>query len=202
MTCPSARRAAVQRLHLGRLTAMLMVLGTCVLGAAGLTLANASPAQAHDVLRGTSPADGASVATLPSEVVLTFDQPALAFGTGMVVTDPDGKQVQVGKATLIDNTVHQGLGSAGAAGRYTVLWRATSADGHPISGNFAFTVQNGSAHEQVPTTTPAPRPASTTSDSRPLVIGVAVVVVLLLVVVGALVARSRRRRNGFGGDLA
>ena len=53
-------------------------------------IASAGPASAHDVLRSTNPADGAVVDRLPDRVVLTFDEPALAIGTQVVVTGPAG----------------------------------------------------------------------------------------------------------------
>jgi methionine-rich copper-binding protein CopC len=116
----------------------------------------ASPAAAHDVIRSTNPADGATVDRLPDRVVLTFDEPALALGSEVVVTGPAGP-VSDGPPSLVDNEVRQAV-RAGPAGRYTVLWRVTSADGHPVSGTFAFTTQQAGAG---PTST---APASASSE--------------------------------------
>ena len=106
-------------------------------------LVGAVPASAHDALRSTSPADGATVDRLPDRVVLTFDQPALALGSEVVVTGPAGP-VSDGPPSLVDNEVRQPV-RTGPAGRYTVVWRVTSADGHPVSGSFAFTTQQAGA---------------------------------------------------------
>ena len=133
-----------------------------VLAATVVTLiATAVPASAHDVLRSTNPADGAVVDRLPDMVVLTFDEPALAIGTEVVVTGPAGP-VSDGQPQLVDAEVRQPV-QAGPAGRYTVLWRVTSADGHPVSGTFAFTTQQGSAAS--PTATPGTTTAPSTSPS-------------------------------------
>ena len=135
---------------------------TAVPAATVVTLiATAVPAAAHDVLRSTNPADGAVVDRLPDRVVLTFDEPALAIGTEVVVTGPAGP-VSDGPPQLVDAEVRQPV-RAGPAGRYTVLWRVTSADGHPVSGTFAFTTQQGSAAS--PTATPGTTTAPSTSPS-------------------------------------
>ena len=142
--------------------AVAEVLATVLSAVRRVTLiATAVPASAHDVLRSTNPADGAVVDRLPDRVVLTFDEPALAIGTEVVVTGPAGP-VSDGPPQLVDAEVRQPV-RAGPAGRYTVLWRVTSADGHPVSGTFAFTTQQGSAAS--PTATPGTTTAPSTSPS-------------------------------------
>ena len=89
-------------------------LATAVLAIAGLVI-GASPASAHNVLKSTSPADGKNVARTPSSVVLTFDEPAIALGTKLVITGPEGP-VQIGKPSA--GRQHRDAGSAaGFAGR-------------------------------------------------------------------------------------
>ena len=111
--------------------------------------ATASPASAHNVLRSTSPADSSTVDTVPAEVVLTFDEPAIAMGTTIVVTGPDGA-VSDGSPRLVDNTVSQPLKPGAPAGEYTVEWRVTSADGHPITGTFAFSARSAATNAAGP----------------------------------------------------
>ena len=141
--------------------AVAEVLATVLSAVAVTLIATAVPASAHDVLRSTNPADGTVVDRLPDRVVLTFDEPALAIGTEVVVTGPAGP-VSDGPPQLVDAEVRQPV-RAGPAGRYTVLWRVTSADGHPVSGTFAFTTQQGSAAS--PTATPGTTTAPSTSPS-------------------------------------
>jgi len=143
--------------------AVAEVLATVLSAVAVTLIATAVPASAHDVLRSTNPADGALVDRLPDRVVLTFDEPALAIGTEVVVTGPAGP-VSDGPPQLVDAEVRQPV-RAGPAGRYTVLWRVTSADGHPVSGTFAFTTQQGSAAS--PTATPATTTAPSTTPTTP-----------------------------------
>ena len=125
--------------------------------AAGLVLMLAAPASAHDSLVSSSPADGQTVATMPDSIVLTMNEAAVAVGTRVVVIGPDG-EVQQGRPRLSKNTVQQAVEPNSPAGRYTVTWRVTSADGHPVSGTFSFVASSAA--------TPTPSaPASTTSST-------------------------------------
>ncbi|WP_019135512.1 copper resistance CopC family protein, partial [Cellulomonas massiliensis] len=98
----------------------------------------ALPAQAHDTLLDSDPADGTVVATAPEQVTLTFNEAVLELGTSVAVTGPDGERVDEGEASVTDAVVTQALRADRPAGEYTVLWRATSSDGHPITGELAF----------------------------------------------------------------
>ncbi|HZI98915.1 MAG TPA: copper resistance CopC family protein, partial [Actinomycetales bacterium] len=64
-----------------------VVVGLLVLG---VGLLGAVPASAHNVLRSSTPADGAVVATPPADVQLTFDQSVVTLGTEVAVTGPAG----------------------------------------------------------------------------------------------------------------
>lgn len=116
-----------------------------VLLALAAVLLTAGRADAHNALLGTDPADGSTVDAPPASITLTFDQPAQALGTEIVVLGPDGSTVSEGTAELVDNTVSQALAADLPAGAYSVEWRVTSADGHPLSGALAFTAASGAA---------------------------------------------------------
>jgi copper resistance protein C len=152
-----------------------------VLAATALLLGAAAAAEAHDILVGTSPADQSTVAVGPAQVTLTFDQPALAVGTEIIVTGPAG-QVQTGAPVLVDNTVTEHLRPGSPAGRHTVVWRVTSADSHTVSGRFSFTASSPSPG--LKTTAATSKSSGTTGHASTLWLGGAggVVVVLLLVV--------------------
>lgn len=108
-----------------------------VLAAVVVLVVGAPSAAAHNALSSTSPAQGETVPRTPAEVVLTFDQPAIVMGTQVVVTGPSGP-VQQEPPRLVDETVSQSLQPGAPAGTYTVVWRVTSSDGHPISGSYDF----------------------------------------------------------------
>jgi methionine-rich copper-binding protein CopC len=136
----------------------------CLLGAMVMLAVTAAPAAAHDALVSSAPADGARVAHAPTRIVLTFDQPALALGTAVVVTSSAGQQIQAGAPRLVDNTVTQPLQPGAPAGPYTVLWRVTSADGHPISGRFTFQATAASTERADGPSTLPPAPDAPVQD--------------------------------------
>ncbi|MBV7245736.1 copper resistance CopC/CopD family protein [Streptomyces sp. MW-W600-10] len=111
----------------------------------GLLLAGAGPASAHAALTGSDPQDGAVVDTAPKEVTLSFSE-AIAVGDDSIrVLDPSGKRADTeaepkdlseGGTVLYGVALHSGLPD----GTYTVAWQAVSADSHPISGAFTFSI--------------------------------------------------------------
>ncbi len=157
-----------------------------VLAAAALLVGAATAAQAHNTLEGTSPADGSTVKVVPAAVTLTFNEPALAVGTEIIVTGPGGP-IQSGVAVLVNSTVSEHLQPGSPAGQYKVLWRVTSADGHPVSGTFSFTATAASAGQRPTATTTTnsstSAPASGSGQSPVLWVVAGGVVVLLLVVI-------------------
>lgn len=123
-----------------------------------LLVVPASPASAHDELIGSSPAADAEVDALPAELTLSFSD-AISTDEGaseVQVTDAAGTTLTAGAPTAQDNVLTQPLEGA-ASGAVTVLWKVVSSDGHPISGEFAFTV--------TPSTTPTPTPTSSATTT-------------------------------------
>jgi methionine-rich copper-binding protein CopC len=136
---------------------------TALVAAGLLTLMTpALPAGAHDELSGSTPADGASVEIPPAAVELTFTEPPLALGSQVQVTGPDGSVVNAGDLTITDTVVSQPLAADLPAGEYAVVWRVTSSDGHPISGELGFTAQGAAAQPE-----PAPTPEPTSGAVEP-----------------------------------
>jgi len=105
-------------------------------------LGTATPALAHNVLISTDPANGASMATGPAKVSLTFDQYVQNANVNQVaVTGPGGQtQWTNGPVQVADNVVSVPLGALGPAGEYTIGFRILSADGHPVTGEVKFTL--------------------------------------------------------------
>ncbi|MFH5821578.1 copper resistance protein CopC [Georgenia sp. AZ-5] len=132
------------------LAALLALLG--VLGLVGTV--TAPPARAHDTLIGSTPAAEATVEP-PSEIVLTFNNELLDTGTQVRVTDASGAVVAEGPATVEGPDATFTLPAPLGDGGYGVTWRVVSSDGHPIEGQYAFTVAGASA-TQAPATTSAP----------------------------------------------
>ncbi|MEV7974086.1 copper resistance CopC family protein [Cellulomonas sp. NPDC089187] len=141
MSIVSRSVAAPSRPALPRLAAALAV-ALC-----GLVLMvwGAPHATAHNSLISSDPVDGSTVATAPEQITLVFNEAAQALGSEIVVTDPNGVTVSEGAPQLADATVSQPLAGDLPAGVYTVTWRVTSADGHPIDGSLTFTAQAATA---------------------------------------------------------
>lgn len=192
-----ARHGSTTWRPLAALISALLVL----LGSAVTLVVAAGPAAAHDVLVSTSPATGSTVTRTPSRVVLTFTDPALSIGTQMVVSGPAGP-VTVPPPRVVDNTVVQDLPGASPAGRYTVRWRVTSADGHPVSGDVSFTSRTPGAPSSVGAhaTTTAPASAEQAAASGSSVPVGALLGLLALVAVLAAVGVVVRRRRSSGTD--
>ncbi|WP_306927295.1 copper resistance CopC/CopD family protein [Streptomyces luteogriseus] len=121
-----------------------MLLGTVLV----LLLAGAAPASAHAALRGTDPDDGSVVKRAPRHVTLTFTESVGLRDDSFRVFGPDQRRVHTDEATHADgrsDTARVGLPGKLAQGTYTVAWRVVSADSHPVSGAFTFSVGKPSA---------------------------------------------------------
>lgn len=115
---------------------VLALLAGLLAGVVAAVLAPA-PAGAHAVLLGTTPADGQVLAAQPAAVELLFNEPVRV--TAVEVLDAAGMPLDT-PARPVDTTVRAELPAGLAAGTYVVNWRVVSADGHPISGAFTFSV--------------------------------------------------------------
>ncbi len=119
----------------GRLGRLLLIV-LCALGS--LTGLAAPAAQAHSGVRSFEPADGSALTTAPDAVRLTYTENVLEGTAQLRVTGPIGPVAS--RVTTSGPVVTGSLPADLPNGAYTVLWRVTSADGHPISGSFRFTL--------------------------------------------------------------
>ncbi|UQA97868.1 copper resistance CopC/CopD family protein [Streptomyces halobius] len=119
----------------------LLVVAAALLGA---LLGGAAPAAAHAALTGSTPAQGSVVDHAPEQVSLTFSEGVAMGDDSIRVLDPRGKRVDRGKLRNLcsGSTVKYGTGLPPglADGTYTVAWQAVSADSHPVSGAFTFSI--------------------------------------------------------------
>ena len=130
---------------------------------AGLGLALAPTASAHDELVSSSPDDGARV-TAPRALTLTYSESLVDTGFRVVVRGPDGPvdgEVELSGARLVDR-----FSAPLSPGSYDVVWRVVSADGHPISGRMSFTVRAAATPSTTSESTSA-SPSSTATSSAP-----------------------------------
>jgi copper transport protein len=121
---------------------------TALLTALALAAALPAAASAHATLQESTPERGAALERPPAAVTLRFDEPVeVAFGA-VRVFDAQGRRVDSGptfhpggRGEQVAVKLKGGLGRGG----YTATYRVVSADSHPISGGFVFTVGGGTA---------------------------------------------------------
>ena len=152
-----SRRASVRPAALAALCAALLA----------ALLALGAPAQAHDTLLESDPADGATLETSPEAITLTFSADILEVSPLVRITDESGEQLAEITPSVDGPVATATLEEPLPAGTSTVQWRVVSSDGHPIEGTFEVTVEQDTAAEE---TTKAPAeessPAETTAPAE------------------------------------
>ncbi|MFF3013018.1 copper resistance protein CopC [Streptomyces sp. NPDC057939] len=132
-----------------RITALLPRLALVLAALLATLFTAAAPASAHAALTASDPQDGAVVATAPAQVTLSFSEQVAMGDDSIRVMDPQGRRVDTGElrdmcsgsVIRYGTALHAGLPN----GTYTVAWQAVSADSHPISGAFTFSIGAPSA---------------------------------------------------------
>lgn len=124
----------------------LVLLGTVLVL---LLFGGAGPASAHAALRATDPEDGAVLKSAPRQLTLTFTESVGLLDDSFRVLDPKNQRVRTGEAEHVpgrSDTARVTLPAKGLGeGTFTVAWRVVSADSHPVSGAFTFSVGKPSA---------------------------------------------------------
>ena len=168
------------------------------LATAAILLVFSAPAQAHDALESSNPANGSTVSTVPATIELTFDHTPIAINSIIRVEDATGTDQAEGPVQIIDNQVSQAVKPGAPQGKYTVVWRVVSSDGHPIEGTFGFTA-GGPNTEAAPAPTAAATSTGSGLPGQLLVVGlVAAAVVVGLVAAGMVIRRRLRNPEGEG----
>ena len=87
-------------------------------------------------------ASGSVLPTAPRQIRLWFSDPVEAVSDPLTVKSADGTRLDRGDGVVDagDRSLLTAAVQIPAPGTYTVNWRVVSADGHPISGNFMFSV--------------------------------------------------------------
>ncbi|REE94725.1 copper resistance CopC family protein [Thermomonospora umbrina] len=184
----AARRAAAM---VAALLTALVVVGVA-----------APSAQAHTALKESSPAKDATVPS-PSEIALTYTDEVML--PQVVLTDPRGQRRQGPKPTVTGTKVTLPIEGSLEPGTYTVAWRVVSADGHPVTGTYEFTVEGtastpapASSEQQAPpvTETATPTAANDGGSGGWLWVGLGALAVAALAGGGALLLVRRRPGPG------
>ncbi|MGW6008726.1 copper resistance CopC/CopD family protein [Streptomyces sp. NPDC055210] len=147
----------VSRTH--RAAALVTLLGTLFL----LLLGGATSASAHSAVRNTDPREGSVLKTAPREVTMTFTESVGITDDSLRVLSPENQRVNAGDTEHVrgsSDQVRVRLRDNLPDGTFTVAWRVVSADSHPISGAFTFSIGEPSATTAAISAEPAVNPAS------------------------------------------
>jgi methionine-rich copper-binding protein CopC len=124
-----------------------------------------TPATAHAQLVEASPADGASLSSAPSKVVLTFSENIQERFAQVSVTKADGTTVSSGEPSVDGAVVTQRLANALTSGRYATRFRVVSEDGHPVSDTLAFSLQSTDTSTETSTDTSTETTTESSSET-------------------------------------
>jgi len=171
------------------------VCGLCV-ALSFCTVSATPPAQAHDVVLASTPADGSTVDVFPREISLEFSGvPQKSFNT-VAVSDSATSAVLFTaqpeiNGPVVSVTVPEDVQPG--PGDYMVGFQITSSDGHATRGKTTFTVAGDAtsvtspATSTAPTTSPSAGAASESSHTSLFIWGIGVIGLLAVIaVVGAL----------------
>lgn len=124
-------RTSLMRLTAGRLSAIIWAVAIALPGAA----------LAHGLLRSSSPAARSVLTSQPRVIRLTFTEaPELTF-TRIRLVGPAG-EIPLGSLEILPGMVAAAkISGVLEPGVYRVEWRTAGADGHPVTGQFPFTVK-------------------------------------------------------------
>lgn len=179
------------------------------------------PASAHDEFVSSSPEAGSTIPTSPTEITLSFSAELLTDpGSAVIdVIDTAGQNIAVDPPAIDTVTATQRLSPDPTSGLITVRWKVVSSDGHPISGEFNYTVE-ATTIDPTPGATATPTSPATDSESTveetaepseggnpsgggaflpiaAVLTGVVVVGGVLIIVL--MMGRERRRRDNAAG---
>lgn len=115
----------------------LVLLVTALVATMTLSVGTAA---AHSVAMSSNPEDGAQIATAPEQVSVTFNEDLQEQFAALTVVGPDGNLWSKSDPVIEGPTISVEIDGLGPVGEYTIAYRVTSADGHPVSGTRTFTL--------------------------------------------------------------
>jgi methionine-rich copper-binding protein CopC len=148
MTMPPAIRRSFQLLA----SAVLMSAAVApVAGAVAGRDASTSPSRESDRrfhlrLVKSEPSKGEAVAASPTVIRLWYSLAPEMAVTAVTLASVDGTQIPLGaprRGRAVKDPVEVDIKQSLPAGEYRVSWKTSSKDGHPIKGDYSFTVKAG-----------------------------------------------------------
>jgi methionine-rich copper-binding protein CopC len=98
---------------------------------------------AHSVLSASSPSANSVLTQAPTEIRLSFNERVEPRFSSITIIGSDGKKVTSGRPAGDPQKPSDLVVALPplSAGKYTVRWKATSADSHQIQGSFGFQIK-------------------------------------------------------------
>jgi copper resistance protein C len=152
-------------------------------------LLSCCPALAHARPVETYPTDGGTLAEPPEQVQILFNEPIEAEFNPVEVYDQGGVRVDEDDARVSPNDAKLLVMDLGELSEdyFTVEWRVTSADAHPVSGAYGFAVDASAADNDVGAGEPIePIERSAEQEETDSAWGLVPTVILGILLVGAL----------------
>jgi methionine-rich copper-binding protein CopC len=120
---------------------IVAIVGVAGIGA-GLALMPAAPAQAHNYVVSTTPAEGETLTSVPESFVITTNENMLDLSgesAGFAIQITDARGLFYGDGCITVGGTSMSMPAAlGDAGPYTMTYQFVSADGHSLSSSHAF----------------------------------------------------------------
>ncbi len=143
-----------------------------------LALLVATPVEralAHGSLKSSVPAANERVSVLPRQVRLMFTEAPTLSLSRIELRGPGGAIIRLSPLSVGADSrraLVAGIQETLVPGVYTVAWQIAGDDGHPVRGQFSFTVNQGAVEAAPPAQVPAPGvpggvPAATDTATQP-----------------------------------
>lgn len=176
--------------------AHVFAVAALIVGFVAGALTFAATAGAHATRVASDPVETAELTAAPSRVSATFNEPMQSQFAAMTVIGPDGVQWTEGEPDVDGPVISVGVRAGAPAGDYTVNYRATSADGHVVTGSWSYRVvsaaPDNTGSPPAPAA-PAETPAPAESDGDGLPVWPFVAGTTVIVAAGAILAVRRRQ---------
>jgi len=111
-----------------------------------VSLVSSPLGNAHSYLTSSNPKAGSVMTKLPQQIKLSFNENLLVIKdtkpNSISVTCASGAAIRQGEVVVSKNSLSVAISSKDrVSGKLNVSYRAVSADGHPITGKFTFSVK-------------------------------------------------------------
>lgn len=152
-----------------------------------------SAASAHDELISSDPVSGSTISKSPEKIVLDFSgelQQLAGTPTSVVALSDEDDNKVASEATTKGKQVTVVPAQKLASGKYKLVYRVVSSDGHPISNSINFTVKlpaTASATPSATATASAEPTASAEASEQPVQQASASVSPVIWVVIGVVI---------------